>query len=112
MPEYGPDDRFQDPDSGEVWLVESVSVEYRVSIYNPTEENPDDTIETATVPQDTLDVKMDYGDLEPITDDSEDQDSNQEYACEVCEDTFDTEHGLATHVGQAHNDDDVDDVAE
>lgn len=112
MTEYNPTDRFHEPDTDRVWEVEKVIVDYRLAIYDPSAEDPESRVETVTVPQESLSSKLDYNDLEPIEADSGDEEESSGEECPECGETFDTEHGLATHKGRAHSNDDDDDVAE
>jgi hypothetical protein len=96
---------WEDPDTGAKWAVVGVKRSYEVEIVDSDDDRDDDLLETMTVPEATIQRKLDRGDLVEPVDSSEDADWEEGHACEECGKVFDTEHGLSTHKGQAHSSD-------
>lgn len=91
-------DTLHDPDSGEIWHLDRVSVEVEVRVQNPNQHETPGDAEPATYPLATLRSKLEYGDLvetPPETDEELDEDADHE--CAHCGATFDSQQGLAGH---------------
>jgi len=96
---------WEDPDTGAEWAVVGVRRSYEVEIVDGDDDRDDDLLETMTVPEATIQRKLDRGDLVEADDSNQEGDWEEGYPCDDCGKVFDSEHGLATHRGQAHEGD-------
>lgn len=130
MTDYEEGDTFRDPSTGYYWQITGVSPVYEVTIRPEGDDYDEDDVEVSRFPEESLDSKRDWGDLEPVdfqgggdsTDDSEDEDSSEtaeadtqeddtvegDYVCGDCEKALATERGLKSHRSQVHAEEDSD----
>jgi len=124
MTEFEEGDTFRSPDDGRYWQVTDLQTEYVVTIRPEGDEYDEKAVEQVTYPADVLTRKLEWGDIEPVdfqdggdstaeTTEAETADKPADgsdeteadggmFGCTICEKSFETAHGLATHKGVQH----------
>jgi hypothetical protein len=124
MTEYETGDTFRDPRTGYYWQITGVSPVYEVTIRPEGDDYDKDDVEVSRFPEESLNSKRDWGDLEPVdfqgggnsTVDSDDDDAEElketidegfqevadSHKCGECGKVLETERGLKSHRSQVH----------
>lgn len=103
MSEYSVGDTWVDETRGMALQVQAVEYTYEVQ-YRPVDGDGDESdVETANYPEDSLTRKLESGDWTVPDEEESDEESGQTFVCKFCDDTFDNEQGLRTHVGMVHD---------
>lgn len=103
MTEYDVGDTWIDEEEGLAWQVQSIVYSYEVQVRPVDGDGDESDVDTVTYPADSLARKIDWEGLVPVEDDTDDEDTGETYLCKFCDETFDTEQGLRTHVGMLHD---------
>lgn len=103
MTEFEVGDTWIDEDGETAWQVQEIERSYRVQIRPVDGTGDEDDVESVTYPADSLRRKLDWEGLEPVEDETDDEDTGETYLCKFCDETFDTQQGLRTHVGMLHD---------
>lgn len=103
MTEFEVGDTWVNEDEGIAWQVQAVQYEYVVKTRPVDGDGDESDVEVITYPEDSLKRKLKWDDLTVVSDDSDDEDTDEENVCERCGETFDSPRGLSTHKGMAHD---------
>jgi hypothetical protein len=128
MTEYETGDTFRDPSTGLYWQITGISPVYEVTIRPEGDDYDEDDVEISRFPEESLDSKREWGDLEPVefvgegTDEDEAEeegstetaqdgdegggDEGPTYPCPECGKVLQTERGRSSHVSQVHGSED------
>lgn len=102
MSKFSPGDTWEDEDNGMAWQIQEVRRKYVVKVRPVDGNGTEQDVERAVYPESSLERKVEDGTLQPVTEESDDEESGKTYPCKWCDDTFDSQRGLETHVGMAH----------
>lgn len=105
LEDLGLPDVLYDHDDSAEWHLNPPQVDIRVEIRKRELDGEMAHQDSANYPLETIVSKVEHGDLH-----AEPPEPEPAFECDDCGRTFETEHGLITHQGKAHPDDEPDEV--